>query len=100
MALMCVCRRRTLHKRLTLRRRTHAVEVIGHGHIVARGIKAGAVIDLAEAEQAIRQAAALAERAANMQLERVVVSISGGKPGSELISASIDVKGKTVAEGD
>jgi len=84
----------------TLRRRTHAIEVIGHGHIVARGMKAGAVIDLAEAEQAMRQAAAIAERAANMQLERVVVSISGGKPGSELISASIDVKGKTVAEGD
>ena len=30
----------------TLRRRTHAIEVIGHGHIVARGMKAGAVIDL------------------------------------------------------
>src|SRR5262249_26695293 len=83
-----------------LRRRSHTIEVIGHGHIVARGMKGGAVIDLAETEQAIRQAASIAELAAGMQLERVVVSISGGKAGSELLSASIDVKGKTVADAD
>ena len=32
------------------------IEVIGFGHTLARGMKAGAVIDLAEAEQAVRQA--------------------------------------------
>jgi cell division protein FtsA len=83
-----------------MRRRTHTIEVVGAGHIVARGMKAGGVIDLAEVEQALRQATALAECAANMQLERVVVSMSGGKPASELIAASVDVKGKTVADSD
>src|SRR5262249_27165536 len=63
-----------------LRRRSHTVEVIGFGHTVARGMKAGAVVDLGEAEQAFRQALDLAERAAKMQLESVVVSVSGGKP--------------------
>ena len=29
-----------------LRRRTHAIEVVGFGHTVARGMKAGAVVDL------------------------------------------------------
>ena len=29
-----------------LRRRTHAVDIIGFGHTLARGIKAGAVVDL------------------------------------------------------
>jgi cell division protein FtsA len=83
-----------------LRRRTHAVEVVGFGHTVARGIKSGTVVDLAEAEQAMRQAIDLAERSAKMQLESVVVSIAGGRPASELISASVKVTGKTVAEQD
>jgi cell division protein FtsA len=40
----------------TLRRRSHSIEVLGFGHTSARGMKAGAVIDLAAAEAAIRQA--------------------------------------------
>jgi len=39
-----------------LRRRSHAVEVLGLGHTQARGMKAGTVVDLVEAEAAIRQA--------------------------------------------
>jgi cell division protein FtsA len=51
------------------------------------------VIDLAEAEAAVRQAVDVAERAASVQLESVVVSVSSGRPASELISASVDVAG-------
>jgi cell division protein FtsA len=83
-----------------LRRRTHSIEIVGFGHTVARGMKAGAVVDLGEAEQAMRQAIDLAERAAKMQLESVVVSVAGGKPGSERVSASVKVMGKTVSDGD
>jgi cell division protein FtsA len=82
------------------RRRTHSIEVLGFGHTSARGMKAGAVIDLAAAESAIRQAVDLAERAAKMQLEAVVVSVSAGRPGSELMSASVDVVGPTVSDSD
>ena len=39
-----------------LTRRTHTVEVVGFGHTVARGMKAGGVINLAQAEEAIRHA--------------------------------------------
>src|SRR5215831_20195780 len=70
-----------------LRRRSHSVDVLGFGHTVARGMKAGSVIDLADAEAAVRQCADLAERSANMQLDSVVVSVSAGRPASELISA-------------
>ena len=38
-----------------LRRRTHAVEVIGFSHTGARGMKAGNVVDLVEAEEATAQ---------------------------------------------
>ena len=83
-----------------LRRRSHAVEVIGFGHTLARGVKGGAVVDLTTVEDALRQAIDLAERSAKLQLEQVIVSMSAGRPGSELMSASVDVAGSTVGEGD
>jgi cell division protein FtsA len=83
-----------------LRHRSHTVDVLGFGHTLARGMKAGGVIDLAQAEAAIRQCADLAERTAKMQLDSVIVSISAGRPASELISASIDVTGSSIGERD
>jgi cell division protein FtsA len=80
--------------------RSHSVDVIGFGHTLARGIKAGGVIDLKEAENAIRQCADLAERKAKMQLQSVVVSVSAGRPASELISASVDLVGSAIGERD
>ncbi len=74
-----------------LRQRSHSIEVLGFGHTLARGMKAGAVIDLADAEGAVRQAVDVAERAAKMQLQSVVVSVSAGRPASELFSASVEV---------
>ena len=44
--------------------RTHRVQVLGMGHHRARGIKAGTVIDMARAEEAIRLAVRLARRGA------------------------------------
>jgi cell division protein FtsA len=86
-----------------LLRRSHTVEVIGFGHTFARGIKGGAVVDLGEAEEAMRQAIDVAERGAKhskLQLQSVIVSVSAGRPGSELFSGSVDVVGSSVSEGD
>ena len=84
----------------TLRRRTHGVEVLGIGHTYALGMKAGTVINLAEAEEAVRHAVDLAERSASVQLESVVVSLSAGRLGSELIEATVDVSGTALTDGD
>jgi cell division protein FtsA len=83
-----------------LHSRSHSVELLGFGHTLARGMKAGTVVDLAGAEEAMRQAIDLAERSAGMQLESVVVSMSAGKLGSELKQASVDVAGSTVTDAD
>src|SRR4029079_9886186 len=83
-----------------LRRRSHGVEIMGFGHTAARGMKAGAVIDLIAAEEMVRQAIDLAESRAGVQLESVVVSLSGGRLGSELFNASIDLSGNSVSDGD
>ncbi|HVV78648.1 MAG TPA: cell division protein FtsA [Pseudolabrys sp.] len=83
-----------------LRRRSHGVQLMGFGHTAARGMKAGGVIDLVAAEEMVRQAIDMAESRAEVQLESVVVSLSGGRLGSELFNASIDLGGDAVTDGD
>jgi len=83
-----------------LRRRSHAVEVIGFSHTGARGMKAGNVVDLVEAEEAVRHAVDLAERSAHRQVESVIVSVAAGRLASELFAASVDIPGGTVSESD
>ena len=79
-----------------LRGRTHAVELIGYSQIQSRGMKAGAVVDLAECEQAVRQAVALAERMAKVRVESVLLSVSGGRLQGQLVEAAADIKGGAV----
>jgi cell division protein FtsA len=83
-----------------LRRRSHAIEVVGFSHTESLGMKAGHVVDLVEAEEAVRHAVDLAERSAKCQVESVVVSISAGRLSSELLSAAIDIAGSTVTDRD
>lgn len=83
-----------------LRRRSHAVEVLGFGHTRARGMKAGTVVDLVEAEQAVRHALDAAERMAGVHIESVLVSVSAGRVGSELYAATVHLRGSTAGEAD
>ncbi|MDI3468536.1 MAG: Cell division protein FtsA [Pseudolabrys sp.] len=83
-----------------LRRRSHGVQVMGFGHTAARGMKAGAVVDLVAAEEMIRHAIDSAESRAGVQLESVVVSLSGGRLTSELFNASVDLNDSAVRDGD
>jgi len=83
-----------------LRRRSHGVRVLGFAHTAASGMKGGTVIDLAEAEAMVRTAIDIAENAAHVQLESVVVALSGGRPGSERFIADVDLTGGAVTDGD
>ena len=83
-----------------LRGRSHAVELIGYSQIQSRGVKAGAVVDLAECEQAVRQAVALAERMAKVRVESVLLSVSGGRLQGQLVEAAADIRGGSVTSED
>ncbi len=83
-----------------LRGRSHAVELIGYSQIQSRGVKAGAVVDLAECEQAVRQAVAEAERMAKVRVESVLLSVSGGRLQGQLIEAASDIHGGAVTPAD
>jgi cell division protein FtsA len=52
---------------------------LGFGLTQSRGIRAGAVIDLAEAEDSVRQAVAQAEQEAGLVITDVVVAVSAGR---------------------
>jgi cell division protein FtsA len=76
------------------------VRVLGVGHLRSRGIKAGVIIDLAEAEATVRAAIAQAERTARLTLEEVFVSVSCGRLQSSNFSASVDITGGVVRADD
>ena len=63
----------------TLRGRSHRCQVLGLGHQRSRGVKGGAIVDLDAAESAIRLAVDAAERMAGVEVESVVVNMSGGR---------------------
>src|SRR3979411_886283 len=93
-------RRKPCAQSEALRGRSNAVELIGYSQIQARGVKAGAVVDLAECEQAVRQAVALAERMAKVRVESVLLSASGGRLPGQLVEAAADIRGGSVTSED
>lgn len=83
-----------------LRGRTHAVELIGYSQIQSRGMKAGAVTDLAQCEQAVRQAVSLAEQMAKVRVESVLLPVSAGRLQGQLIEAASHIRGGAVTPSD
>jgi cell division protein FtsA len=81
------------------RRRGQQIEVLGFASTRSRGIKSGVVVDLEEAEQAIRLAVDGAERMAEVTVGSLIVNLSCGRLKSETYSAGVEIGG-TVNEKD
>ncbi len=84
----------------TLPGRTHRCRILGIGHQRSRGIKGGAVVDMEEAENAIRLAVDAAERMAGVEVGSVIVNITGGRLSSQHYNAKVAVGGKAVSDYD
>jgi cell division protein FtsA len=84
----------------TLKGRSHKIRIIGIGHQRARGIKSGVIIDMDEAEKAIRLAVDAAERMAGVEVESVLVSVTGGRIASQSFTGSIQVPNREIGESD
>ncbi|WP_156385673.1 cell division protein FtsA [Devosia sp. Root685] len=83
-----------------LRARSHQAEVIGFGYGPSSGVKSGVVTDIEKAEQAIRNVVGMAERAAGLTLESVLVNVTAGRLGSETFSAAVSLDGQEVEKTD
>ncbi|MEO6395521.1 MAG: cell division protein FtsA [Devosia sp.] len=84
----------------SLRGRTHSAEIVGFGYGASSGIKSGVITDLSKAEQAIRTVVGMAERAAGLTLESVIVNVTAGRLGSETFSASVSLGGQECEKAD
>lgn len=84
----------------SLNRRSHMVRVIGIGHHRSQGLKGGMVIDLDAAETAIRQAVHAAERMAKVEIQSVILGLSGARLASQHFEANTPVRGGPVGEED
>lgn len=65
------------------------IKIIGFGQTASRGIRGGSIIDVNEAECAIRLAVDAAERMAGVSISDVFVGISGGKPQSRCVRGRV-----------
>lgn len=83
-----------------LRGRTHVCRIIGIGHQRSLGLKGGAIIDLESAERAIRAAVDAAERMAKVEVQSVIVNLTGGRIGSQHYAAGVDLRSGSVGDGD
>jgi cell division protein FtsA len=80
--------------------RREAPGVLGFGLRPSRGLKAGVVIDLDGAEQALRAAVSQAEQAAGLTVEEVFVAVTGGGLKSLTFEAETKIAGSVVSEAD
>lgn len=74
--------------------------VVGVGHQSSRGVRAGAIVDMDEAAEAIRAAVEQAERMAGQAVNSVTVTLSAGQPASTRLAAEIDLPQREVTERD
>lgn len=84
----------------TLRGRTHRMRVLGIGHQRSRGLKGGVVVDLEEAERAVRLAVDAAERMAGVHVESTIVNMTGGRLASKQFTGSVHLNRRTIAESE
>jgi len=77
-----------------------AVRVLGAGVCPSRGVKSGTVFAFQEAEQAVREAVAQAERGAQTAVESVLLAVGCGRLRSATFTAETSVEGGVVEAAD
>jgi len=74
--------------------------VVGIGHQLSRGLRAGAIVDMEQAEASILAAVHAAEQMAGETLRDVTVNVAGGHPASQTIGVEVAIAGHEVGDGD
>ena len=77
-----------------------SIQVLGYGWRRSHGIRSGSIVDIREAEAAIRATVGQAEDAAERRMDSLVVNLSCGHPRSRLIDAQLPIGGREVTDGD
>jgi len=76
------------------------IRVSGIGHQASKGLKAGAIVDMEAAEQAVLSAVHAAEQMADVTIRSVFVNINGGHPTSQSHYFEHPLRGGAIDDGD
>jgi len=76
------------------------LRVLGIGHQLSRGMRNGAVVDMDEAEMAIRATVDAAEQMAEERIKEVILNVSGGQPNSTNLTVEVALNGHEIGEAD
>ena len=76
------------------------LRALGFGWQRGRGVRGGGIVDLEEAERAIRASVGQAEDMADTRLRSVTVNLTCGQPESRLFNVQWPVGGRAVDEAD
>jgi cell division protein FtsA len=77
-----------------------SLRVIGIGHRISEGIRAGDVIDMEAAEHVIRSAVEAAEDMARERVAKVLINVSAGRPSSRSTYMEVSIAGHEVGNAD
>jgi len=79
---------------------TTGLRVLGIGHHASSGVKAGHIVDMDSAENAVRAAVTGAEEMAEKTVRKITVNMSAGLMQSSVSAHRVPVSGATVSESD
>ena len=74
--------------------------IVGIGHQLSHGVRAGAISDVEQARDAILSAVQTAEQMAGEQIRAVTVNLSGGQLASRTVSVEVAIAGHGVRDDD
>lgn len=77
-----------------------ALRVVGAGLTRSRGVRLGEIVEMEEAERAIRTALERAEKAAGARVDQVIAALSGARPRSHAVYGEAELEGEEVASRD
>ncbi len=77
-----------------------SLRVLGFGWQKGRGVRGGGIVDIDEAERAIRACVGAAEEQAGLRLRTVTVNLSCGNPSGRVFNVQWPVGGRAVSEAD
>ncbi len=77
-----------------------SMKILGLGHQISRGVRIGCIVDVDEAERAIRLSVDAAERMAQQTISEVYVNVSGGRPQSTCYTGQTTIDGNAVSPRD
>ena len=83
-----------------VRRTERTLTTAGVGYVQSRGVRGGAIVDVAEASRAIAQAVERAEAMAGLDIHAVTIVTSCGQLASHRVSAKVAIGGRPVTDVD